>query len=104
MTALLKAFPAKNLGTLAALIVIVSPVRGFLPCRAFLFDMTSLQFTLSLALSPRGRGEYFLLVISPRPSFEKEGIQEEGSPLKGEGIKKKALYSRHRSFTHKDFS
>ena len=37
-TASLKVFPAENFGSFAAAILIVSPVLGFLPFLAFLFD------------------------------------------------------------------
>lgn len=51
-TASLKALPAENFGSFFAAILIVAPVWGFLPVRAFLFESENVPNPTRAALSP----------------------------------------------------
>lgn len=60
------AFPAENLGVFLAAIFIGSPVRGFLPFRAFLFETENVPKPTRVTLFPFFRD----FVIAPMKEFK----------------------------------
>ena len=59
----LKAFPDVNFGVFLALIVIVSPVLGFLPLRAFLFAAEKVPKPTSVAKASLLQALVFYLIL-----------------------------------------
>src|SRR5512135_2055120 len=64
-TASFRALPARNLGTLAAAILISLPVCGFLPVRAFLLATSKLPKPTSVTRSPFFRALLTVVMKAP---------------------------------------
>jgi hypothetical protein len=79
-TASLSAFPAENLGTLVALIVIASPVLGLRPFLAFLFDILNAPNPTRVTACPFFKADVMEEIVAlralPASAFDNPEFEE----------------------------